>query len=128
MPTLNAPPKEYLEKLAELVKRGTTAIEGQNWTDTPLTEAEKTVIDMAIGWTAYQYANGNPDVPTIDEHLRNTKLDAKVITSWDDAIEAAAKVCDDLRDDATTTAAANAYSIAALDIRRLKGRNGDVTN
>lgn len=62
---MEAPSKEYLESLGKFIAKGTAVIEGQNWTDTPLTAGEKSVIDMAIGWAAHQYAHGYPNVPRL---------------------------------------------------------------
>ena len=37
-----------------LVQKITASIEGQNWTDQPLTDGERTVIDMAVRATMYE--------------------------------------------------------------------------
>lgn len=37
-----------------LVKKITAQIEGQNWTDRPLTNDERNVIDMAVRATVYE--------------------------------------------------------------------------
>jgi hypothetical protein len=62
---MNLPPKEFLESLEKFIAKGMATIEGQNWTITPLTESEKSVIDLAIGWAAHQYAYGKRDVPRL---------------------------------------------------------------
>lgn len=40
-----------LKAIAELEARCIAAIEGQNWTDKPLTDAEKHLIGMTVSWT-----------------------------------------------------------------------------
>lgn len=43
--------QEELTMLADLEKQAIANIEGQNWTDEPLTEIEKQVIGMTVSWT-----------------------------------------------------------------------------
>lgn len=40
---------EHLRLKGEMIARVTTQIEGQNWTDTPLSDDDKTCIEMAVG-------------------------------------------------------------------------------
>ena len=46
-----------LQLIEEMAKEAIAAIQGQNWTDTPLTPEERLLIIMAVSWT-YHHMKG----------------------------------------------------------------------